>query len=324
MHKILRLAFAAIISITPWVCLSQTLLLEPSDQSQTVTPAAKAPIVSGFSFYTSTTGSHDSSSGWSTVTDSGARYDFNRFFAVQAGIPYYISHSGFATSTAATGTTTTTTPPLTTRYNSWGDLYLNLIFSRAEFLGYRATVTATAPTGDTSNGISTGRPTFDLNNHFEHDLGVVTPLLEFGIGDSSALIEKRIRRPFTTLGAVTHFRAGAGFDFLKVFNFEVSGYENLPIGNQKVFSHLFVRSGKGKAVTAVKNGKGKQKRFNQVAVDAGQGILEDNGFTGGLTVSLRKNVDLSASYEHSVRQSLDIAEVGISFHWGKVRNAGVE
>jgi hypothetical protein len=55
-----------------------------------------------------------------------------------------------------------------------------------------------------------------------------------------------------------------------------------------------------------------------------QGILEDNGFTGGLTVSLRKNVDLSASYEHSVRQSLDIAEVGISFHWGKVRNAGVE
>ena len=41
-------------------------------------------------------------------------------------------------------------------------------------------------------------------------------------------------------------------------------------------------------------------------------------------MSLRKNVDLSASYEHSVRQSLDIAEVGISFHWGKVRNAGVE
>ncbi|HLY99035.1 MAG TPA: hypothetical protein VKT33_08210 [Candidatus Angelobacter sp.] len=321
MYKILRLAFAAVISIAPSICLAQTLLLEASDQSQNA--SAKAPIVSGFSFYTSTTGTHDSSSGWSLVTDSGARYDFNRFFAVQAGIPYYISHSGFATTSGITATNPPAPPPLTTRYNSWGDLYLNLIFSEPGPLGYRATVTATAPTGDTSNGISTGRPTFDLNNHLEHDFGLVTPLLEFGIGDSSALIDKRIRRPFTTLGAIAHFRAGAGFDFFKVFNFQASGYENLPIGNQKVFSHLFVHSSKGNTVTVVKNGKGKQ-RFSQVAVDAGQGILEDNGFTGDLTVTLRKNVDLTATYEHSVRQSLDIAEVGVSFHWGKVRNAGVQ
>src|SRR6267154_1362898 len=190
----------------------------------------------GFSSYTSVNANHDSSSGWSTITTPSVRYDFNHIFGVEMGIPYYISHNGYDTTVAVRRNQV---QPLVTSYNSLGDLYLSLNFTAPlTVVGYKATITGTAPTGDTSSGISTGRPTFDLNNHFDHPFSFFTPLVEFGIGDSSALIDKRVRRPYTTLGPLSHFRAGSSFDFLKIFSFEATAYEDLPIGDQKVFSHV--------------------------------------------------------------------------------------
>ncbi len=289
-------------------CLAQS--------SSDVAPTARLPIqdavAKGFSSYTNFQGSHDSSSGWSTIVSSSVQYDVNKHFGVGLGIPFYLSHNGVPASAITSGKNS---PPLTTQYGSLGDAALTLNFAAGGPLGYKATVTGTAPTGDTSSGISTGRPTFDLNNHLEREVGFLTPFAEFGFGDSSALVNKRVKRPYTTLGPLSHFKAGAGMDFLKYFNFSLSGYETLPIGNQKVYSHEFVRSKNGTIIHL--GADHKKHRFALVAVDTGQGILEDNGVTTELGINLGKHVDLSATYNRSVRQSLDTVEFGIGYRFGK-------
>src|SRR5260370_34510405 len=129
------------------------------------------------------------------------------------------------------------------------------------------------------------------------------------------MVNKRVRRPYTTLGALSHYHDGAGMDILKYFSFSLSGYETLAIGNQKVYSHEFVRS---KNCTVIRVGAdGKKHRFASVAVDSGQGILEDNGLTSELGVNLGQHVDLSATYNRSVRQSLDTVEFGIGYRFGR-------
>ena len=184
----------------------------------TVPSRDEEPVIrNGFSTYTSVAGSHDSSSGWSTVLDSSVRYDFNSAFGMELGVPVYLMHNGVDSSVVVKANTN---PPLVTTYNSLGDVALTLNFAApTSWIGYRSAIIGTGPTGDTSYGISTGRPTFDLNNHFEHSFDRVTPLLEFGIGDSSALVNKRVRRPYTTLGPLSHFKAGTAFDLVKGFSF---------------------------------------------------------------------------------------------------------
>lgn len=242
--------------------------------------------------------------------DSNVTYDFNRIFGVTLGMPFYLSHNGYDSSVAVRGNNV---PPLITTYNALGDLYLDLKFSAPEsWIGYKATIAGTAPTGDTSSGISTGRAMFDLNNHMEHAWGFFIPLAEFGFGDSSALVDRRVRRPYTTLGPLSHFKAGADFAFLKAFDFQTAGYEDLPVGNQKVYSRLF-----RKLKTPITLPSGKIKRYRVVRVDTGDGILEDNGLTNTLTISLGKHVDLSGIYQRSLRQSLDTVQFGIGFHFGK-------
>jgi hypothetical protein len=298
------------------VDLGPTPATPSNTPSSAAPPDTHAPAVSeqsstkGFSYATSFTGDHDSTTGWATVMDSSVSYDFNRVFGVTLGMPLYMSHNGYDSNVVVRGNKV---PPLITTYNALGDLYLDLKFSAPDsWIGYKATLAGTGPTGDTSSGISTGRPTFDLNNHLEHAWGFFTPLAEFGFGDSSALVNRRVRRPYTTLGPLSHFKAGADFEFLKAFDFQVAGYEDLPVGNQKIYSHLF-----RKLKTPIVLPGGKVKRYRLVRVDTGDGILEDNGVTNTMTISLGKHVDLSGIYQRSLRQSLDIVQFGIGFHFGR-------
>ncbi len=281
--------------------------------------------------------------------DSSMRYDFNNVFGVELGVPYYMMHNGYRSTAVARSTTIK--PPLVNTYNALGDMYLRLHFAAPNTsFHYAAMLTGTAPTGDTSSGISTGRPTFDLNNHIEHTFGFFTPMAEFGIGDSSALIDQRvsepyaayasllgnnnranlgsginpilltlmnqqIRSPYTTLGPVSHYRAGATFDFLRIFSFTPSAYEDLPMGNQKVYSHLFIPSKTGTLVQII-NGR-RVPGYESVKEIKGQGILEDNGLTGDITISLSRHMALVGTYQHSLRQHLDTIAFGVSFTFGK-------
>ena len=317
-------------------CLAQSTL-DPLDPLAQLLPEPQAASERGLSWFTTVTGSHDSPSGWSSIMDSSMRYDFSNVFGVELGMPYYMIHNGYKST--VTGRSAIK-PPLVSTYNALGDMYLRLHFAAPKTsFHYAAMLTGTAPTGDTASGLSTGRPTFDLNNHIEHTFGFLTPMAEFGIGDSSALIDQRIsepytsllgretnqtfiafmnqqiRQPYTTLGPVSHYRVGATLDFLRIFSFTPSGYEDMPIGNQKVYSHLFIPSKTGTQIQII-NGR-RLRGFESVREISGQGILEDNGLTGEMTIRLGRHVALVGTYQHSLRQHLDTVAFGMSFTFGK-------
>jgi hypothetical protein len=267
----------------------------------------------GFSMYTNFEQTHDSSSNWSSVIDETVSYDFNRVFALGVGVPVYLTYNQLPSS--ITPGTTITPQMLTPSYNKVGDTRVALKFSTpTPIVRYVATVTGTAPTGDTSSGISTGRATADFNNRLEFDLGPVTPLAELGIGNTNALIDM-VKRPYSTLGALSHFKGGLSLPLGKALDVEFAGYENLPLGVQKLYSHLLAKSS-----GSTTSGSGKSSKIYQQAASAiGTGIDEDNGFATALNANLGKRLDMAFTYDHSVHQQLDTVAFSIGFRLGRAR-----
>ena len=301
------------------ICILSLTFLVPAALAQTLRRHSTVDDLNGkgFSIYTNFEQTHDSSSNWSSVIDESVTYDFNKVFAMGVGVPFYLSFNQLNTSSITTETTTPT-QALTPTYNSIGDVRLALKFSSpTPIVRYVATITGTAPTGDTSLGLSTGRATADFNNHLEFDLGPITPLAELGIANSNSLINM-VRRPYSTLGALSHFKGGISLPLMKSLSIEFAGYENLPIGTQKLYSHEYVKGGSGSSINA---GKGNvSKIFQQAASIIGTGFDEDNGFSTALDSSLGKRLDVSLRYDHSVRQELDTFAFSVGFRIGKVRS----
>jgi hypothetical protein len=298
------------------ICILSLSFLVPAAMAQTLRRHSTVDDLNGkgFSMYTNFEQTHDSSSNWSSVIDESVSYDFNKVFAMGVGIPFYLSYNQVDTSAT---TTTVTQPVLTQAHNSVGDVRLALKFSTpTPVVRYVATVTGTAPTGDTSSGISTGRATADFNNHLEFDLGPITPLAEVGIANTNSLINM-VRRPYSTLGALSHFKGGIALPLMKSLSIEFAGYENLPIGTQKLYSHEYVKGGSGTSLNA---GKGSaSKIFQQAASIIGSGFDEDNGFSTALDSNFGKRMDVSLRYDHSIRQELDTFAFSVGFRIGKVR-----
>jgi hypothetical protein len=277
----------------------------------------------GFSSYTNLSQSYDSSANWTSTIDSTISYSFNKVFGMSLGAPFYLAYNQPLFSSSATTQTSTQTTPVS-GYNAIGDMRFGLRFATpTPLLRYVVTVTGTAPTGDTSLGLSTGRFTGDFNNHVEFDLWRISPLLELGLANTSALVTA-VKRPYTTLGMLSHYKAGLGIPLGKRLNFEFSGYENLPLGLQKLYSEEFNRgqgsvpSSSGQGSVPGSNGKGKsQPIYEQAAAIIGTGFTEDNGFSTGLNADLGRRVDMGFTYDRSARQKLDSVEFSIGFRIGR-------
>lgn len=271
----------------------------------------------GFSSYTNLSQSYDSSANWTSTIDSTVSYSFNKVFGISVGAPFYLAYNqplfSSATTTQTTTTTTTTQTAPISGYNTVGDLRFGLRFATpTPVLRYVVTVTGTAPTGDTSLGLSTGRFTGDFNNHVEFDLWRVSPLIELGLANTSALVSA-VKRPYTTLGMLSHYKAGLGIPLGKRLNFEFAGYENLPLGLQKLYSEF----NRGPGSIPSSNGKGKsQPIYEQAAAIIGNGFTEDNGFSTGLSADLGRRIDMGFTYDRSARQQLDTVEFSIGFRIG--------
>jgi hypothetical protein len=195
-----------------------------------------------------------------------------------------------------------------------GDMRFGLrLATPTPIIQYVVNVTGTAPTGNTSLGISTGRFTGDFNNHVEFHLGRIAPLLELGIANSNTLINM-VKRPYTTLGLLSHYKAGLGLPLGKRLSLELAGYEDLPLGLQKLYSQEFnpatgfSSSGLGSSVPI----------YEQFARAIGNGFTEDNGFTTGLNAAMGRYMDMGFIYDHSGRQKLDSFAFTIGIRVGRV------
>jgi len=233
-------------------------------------------------------GVHDSVTGWATIATPAVGYSFNDIFSIDATIPIYMYRLAESRSTHPKPTA-----QLVNQRGEPGDVVVGL---HAQFVPrlfqYQLTGAFTAPSGDRAYGLTTGRVTFDISNHFERTLGRITPNLEIGAGDSTTLVNRTVTKNYTSLGPLAHFQVGLGFSLFRGMSFESDAYEQLPIGDQKIYGP----SRKGKPTVVI-----------------GHNVTEDNGFTNALDVPLAGNFTLSGYYSRSLRLHTDTAAIGITY-----------
>ena len=275
----------------------------------------------GFMSTASFTESHDSSLGWATELDSTAGYDFSRHVNVSAGLPIYLVQPIAQT---------TGTQQVNNSYNSLGDAFVNLNYKVDGPLGYAGTVTGTAPTGDTKTGISTGRATFGWNNHFEHEISRFTPFVELGIANSNTTLERLhglgsgvgkhgLLNDYASLGAISRFSGGASIDLFRSLTFAASAYDELPFGNQKVYSRLLPKGVAGGVLNTRKN----PTKFELAALTTGSAsIADDNGFETVLSANPTPRIEVAVAYQRSIHNALNTVAFSTSYRFGHVAPKG--
>lgn len=287
--------------------------------------AQSAPVVDdkGLVSTVSFTEAHDSSLGWAAEIDSTTGYDFNRNWNLSAGVPIYLVQPAQQTS----GTTAANNS-----YGALGDAFVNLNYKVQGSLGYAATVTGTVPTGDTAHGISSGRFTFGWNNHLEHEISRFTPFAEAGVANSNTTLERihgsgagigkhSFLSDYTSLGGIARLSGGSSIDLLHSLTFTASAYDELPFGNQKIYSRSIPHG----AAAGLVNPKGNGKPFQLAAVTQGtSSIAGDNGFEAVLSACPTARVEFAVSYQRSVHDALNTMAITASYRFGhlppKTRN----
>jgi hypothetical protein len=259
----------------------------PDDQDVPEVPGLSDSL-HGWNAGATVSGVHDSVTGWATLFTPAVGYSFNDTFSIDATIPVYMYRLADSRSAHPKPDA-----QLVTRRAELGDIVFGL---HAQFVPhqfqYQLTGLFTAPTGDEAYGLTTGRVTFDISNYFQRTFGRITPNLEIGGGDSTTLVNRTVTKNYTSLGPLAHFQVGLGFDLFRGISFESDAYEQLPIGDQKIYGPS--RNGKATVVT-------------------GHNVTEDNGFTNTLDVSLNGHITLSGYYSRSLRIHTDTAAIGLTY-----------
>ena len=249
-------------------------------------------LLNGLNAGVSFSGLHDSQTGWATVMQPAVGYAFNSTYSLDVTVPIYVFRL------AEDREANPLTGLLLAKKGDPGDIIFGLHGQFApRFFTYQVTVSASAPTGDISYGLSTGRPTFDLSNRFEHAFRFISPTVEIGVGDSSSLVNQLVERDFTSLGPLAHFQGGLSMPLPFGVTFETNAYEQLPLGDQKLYKQIGDRDGPGPS---------------QVVV-TGRNVSEDNGFTNVLAVPLNGHTTLTGYYNRSLRLRDDVVSVGLTY-----------
>jgi hypothetical protein len=241
--------------------------------------------------------------------DSNLGYNFNKHFGLFGGVPVYFAHVSSITTT--TGTTTTTTPASTE--TGLGNVYMGLLFQAPNpALDYASTITAGAPTGSKTKGLSTGRASIDWDNRFEHSFSHLTPFFEGGLANTVP-DSRFFTRSFTSVGAISHLEEGADLELFRHVSVGASAYQIVPFGNQKVISRLAKQGSSGTT------GTGKKPPFDTPGVISGTSDLtREHGFNTWVAFEPSKFWRLEAGYTRSATFDLNSFAFNLRFNVGKM------
>lgn len=244
------------------------------------------------------------------ILDSSGGYVFGKHLLLGGGIPVYFVR---ATTTTSTGTTTTNS------FNALGDIYgqVRLSFPNP-LLNFKTQFTGRAPTGSTSDGISTGHATYDWTNRIDRGFGSWTPFLELGLADS--LPDSFIyRRPFASYGELAHFQLGAEYQFFDWLGAAASGFAVEPWGTQTVYSRALTGGGLG----GPPSGHGPPFLQNP-KVTGGSSLAADNGFSAGIDIAPVRAFDFTVGYSRSTHYNLNSVSFGIAVNMRQLlRHSGL-
>ena len=260
----------------------------------------------------SLTSVHDSAAGWYTLVTPAMAYSFSRHYSLDLSMPIYIyrlAESESATpSSAPPGPPVSPPPPVITtsqlsphRFDP-GDIFLAAhAFFASRWVTQTLSPSITLPSGDTGDGLSTGRVTFDLDSHSTFRLRRSALLLDLGGGDSTSLFNRLVTRNYTSLGYLAHFQLGGMVALPWRSTFQSVAYEQLPLGDSKIYT------------TLPRPGPPGSSGSGQNPVVSGRSVSEDNGFTNSLSVPLTSHWTLQGYYNRSLRLKTDTVGMGITF-----------
>lgn len=299
--RLLSLASAAFLffTISPACCPAQAIASGPGTSgggSAAATtngagPKGIVPFEHGFNISLGAMEQHDSSSGWAAILTPDVAYRFNRIFSLNASVPIY---AGIQVQENV-GTKAKPVYTTVTKHGIPGDSSIAAQLDiPASLLSYTGTVTLGLPTGKTAYGLGAGKITGDFNNHIEKDLGIFTPDIEFGVGNSTNLVRRRIRKNFSSLGPLAHFQVGSSIDLPRNISFDAEAYEELPLNASTIYS-----------IT----GTGRKKTKNGTATNS----AEDNGLSASLDIPVGPHITFSGSFDHSVRTGDNVAGLSLTF-----------
>ena len=245
-----------------------------SPSTRAETSASVIPAVGSESHYTWIEQFEGSSNaeGQVMLLDSSAGYVFGRHLLVDGGLPVYFIR---ATTTSTSGTSTTNS------FSALGDVYgqVRLSFPNPA-VSFKTQLTGRAPTGSTTDGISTGHATYDWTNRVDRGFGNWTPFFEVGLADSipDTFIYKR---PFASYGELAHFQLGAQYRVAEWLGVAASAFDVAPWGTQTIDS-----------------------RVQKTKVTGGSNLAADNGFSVGADLSPEKAIDFTVGYSRSTHYHL--------------------
>ncbi|MGP8258826.1 MAG: hypothetical protein ACLQM6_02610 [Acidobacteriaceae bacterium] len=270
--------------------------------------------LSRFNAGASITSVHDSPAGWYTLATPALVYNFSRHYSMDLSMPVYLyrlaeSDSATASAQQPTGPQGPPPPPVATTSQlsahqfDPGDIFWAAhAYFASRSIGETFTPSMTLPSGDTGDGLSTGRVTFDLDSHSTLRLRRSALLLGLGGGNSTSLFNRLVTRNYTSLGYLAHFQLGGMIALPLRGTFEAVAYEQLPLGDSKIYTTL-PRPGF----------PGSTGASGQTTVVSGPGVSEDNGFTNSLSVPLTPHWTLQGYYNRSLRLKTDSVGMGITY-----------
>ena len=236
---------------------------------------------------------HDSSLGWYSVATTAVSYAISPHYSTDASVSIYPYRMVPNASTMP--------PPgdlLVPTHWDLGDTWFGVHASfKPDKMQSTTTLSMTVPTGNRTDGLSTGRVTFDLSDHLERYFGKMGGLFDVGGGDSSELFNRLVTRDYTSLGPIAHFQAGVIAWLPRRSYIQSLAYEQLPIGDQKVYTTLTMPGPSGPSQTVV----------------TGRKVSEDNGFTTSVGIPLTPHITFLSYYNRSLRLHLDTVSTGVTY-----------
>ncbi len=267
--------------------------LSPAATNNNDGPSGIIPRVPGLNASVTSSTQHDSVTGWANLLTPNVAYRFNKYLSADASASVFTTINVNAKSTGKAATSAT---QLKTVHGAATDTAIagHLDLPLPSSVEYTFTSTLGLPTGNKAYGLGAGQVSYDLNNHFERVM-VLSPYVEAGFGDTSQLLNRRVRRNQTSVGNLAHFEAGGSADLPLHASFNLSAFESLPIGNQNITATKTVRK---KTVTVV---------------TGTTGLAEDNGFNSSLDLPVKKHLAVSGFYTRSLRQHSDTAGISLTY-----------
>ena len=253
----------------------------------------------GLTLYSRTQGSRNQA-GMVTKLDTNIGYNFSPHFGVDFGVPIYFVYPTTSKAASILGTRSR---------NGLGNVYLDLRYTLLKpVVNFVSYVTVAAPTGDRTQGFSTGHVTWDWHNHVYRSFGRLTPFVNAGLADT-IMDSPFYLRPFSSLGLIGHFEGGATYTLWRDLSAGGSFYAITPAGNQQVISKL---SGK--------QTQNKGSSLGQIFEIPGQPTVgpdsvSDRGFSFWCEASATSFFDFDVGYSHSTQYSLDSLFFGVGLNW---------